>query len=79
MEEKRRPTLAELKEMPVDLLRFEAAQIGVEALFLDLFEIDRAAWALQTDPEITPERVIELRERLRLASESVETESEVVL
>jgi hypothetical protein len=72
--EKRRPTLEELRALPVELWRLEAAQIAEDAHVYDIFEIEEEAALLMCDPEITPEKVVELRERLRCATGSTEIE-----
>jgi hypothetical protein len=68
--EKRRPALKELRALPVELWRLEAAQIAVDAALASVTGIEIEANALITDPDLTPEKVVELRERLRCATGS---------
>jgi DNA-binding GntR family transcriptional regulator len=74
MREKRRPTLDELKALPVELWRLEAAHIAEEAHQYDLIEIEDEAAQLLCASDITPEGVVELREKLQRATGSTETE-----
>lgn len=69
-QEKRRPTLEELKSLPVDLWQLEVAQIAVDAELAGQFEIETEAARLISDPNLTPEAVVELRERLQCATGS---------
>ena len=69
--EKRRPTLEELRGFP-GLLPLEMAQIVVDAGEAGLEEIQREtldAWMFEP---LTPERVVELREKLQRATGSTE-------
>lgn len=74
-QEKRRPTLEELKSLPMELWRLECAQICCDAD--DAFQDDLAenAERLMCDPDLTPEKIVELRDRLRCATGSTETEN----
>ena len=72
MREKRRLSLDELKRLPLVMWQLETAQIGVDAEEAGQTEIDREAMALMDDPNLTPEKVVELREKLRCASGSTE-------
>jgi hypothetical protein len=74
MQEKKRPTLEELRELPVELWRLEAAHIAVEAGESGVTGIEIEADGLIGDPDLTPEKVVELRERLRSATGSTEVE-----
>lgn len=71
MKEKKRPTLEQLKSLPPELWQLEVAQIGVDAALADNDQIEGEAITLMDDPELTPEMVVELREKLR-ASGSTE-------
>lgn len=71
MREKRRPSLEELQNVPIELLFLEAAQIGVDAAQAGLLAIEIEATSLMDDPDLTPEKIVELREKLR-ASDSTE-------
>ncbi len=64
MREKRRPTLEELKEMPMELWRLEAMQIKCDALELGQWRTVEEADELFFDNDITPEKVAALREKL---------------
>ena len=75
MQEKRRPTLEELKGLPVELWRLEAAHIAVEAAESDITGIEIEADSLINDPDLTPEKVVELRERLQRATGSTVTDA----
>lgn len=66
--EKRRPTLDELKLFPVELWRLEVAQISVDAEEAGQVDVQLEADALIKDPEISPEKVVALRERLHGAT-----------
>ena len=68
--EKRRPTLNELKLLPVELWQLEAAQIAADACLAQAFEIEVEASALMEDREITPEKIVALREKLQYATGS---------
>lgn len=64
MREKRRPTLDELREMPVQLWQLELAQIAEDAGSSD----DQGNWwigaearKMMDDPELTPEMVVQIR------------------
>jgi hypothetical protein len=62
---KTRPTLSELKEMPVGLLRKEIAQLCVDATIADHAEVLADAEMLGMDPDPSPERILELWNLLR--------------
>lgn len=68
MREKKRPTLEQLKEMPVELLQLEVAQIGVDASLADQNQIESEAIILMDSPDITAEKVVALRDRLKGAT-----------
>lgn len=72
MQTKKRPTLEQLKEMPVELWRLEVAQIGVDAAQASLGLIESEAVALMGDSEISPEKVVALREKLKNAAGGTE-------
>ncbi len=72
---KRRPTLDELKQMPVGLLRMEIAQLCVDAGLADNGEVLAEAEMLAMDPDPQPERIVELWNQLRGASGSTPYES----
>jgi len=63
--EKRRPALEELKALPVELWRLEVAQIEYEASTSESWGIEQEAAALFDDPDITPEKVVALWEKLK--------------
>ena len=73
-QEKRRPTLDELRESPVELWRMEICQIAEDACTAGQLDIELVAMALLFDPSLTPERVVELREQLNRATGSTEIE-----
>jgi NADPH-dependent 2,4-dienoyl-CoA reductase/sulfur reductase-like enzyme len=73
--EKRRPTLEELRALPVELWRLETAQIAVDAGLAGVTGIEIEADMLIDDPHLTPEKVVELRERLRCATGSTAIET----
>lgn len=66
--EKRRPTLEELRLLPRGLWELELAHIGVEAVEAGLWQIDAEASRLFTDPNLTPEMIVELRDLLKSAT-----------
>lgn len=70
--EKRRPTLEELRCLPLELWQLEVAQIGVDANLAEQTEIENEAIRLMDDPNLTPETVVELREKFRRATGSTE-------
>ena len=70
--EKRRPTLEQLKVLPLEMWQLEVAQIGVDANLAEQSEVEDEAIRLMDDPNLTPEMVVELREQLRCASGSTE-------
>jgi hypothetical protein len=72
---KTRPTLSELKEMPVGLLRKEIAQLCVDAAIADHTEVLADAEMLGMDPDPSPERIVELWSLLRGESGSTPYES----
>lgn len=67
MREKRRLTLEELRDMPVEMWRLEVAQLEYEISTSACYGLEQEAMALLDDPEITPEKVVELREKLQRA------------
>ena len=69
---KRRPTIDELKEMPIGLLRMEIAQLVFDAGLADNAEVHTEAERLMLDPDPQPERIVELWNQLRGASGSTE-------
>jgi hypothetical protein len=72
--EKRRLTLDELKSLPGILWMLEIAQIWTEATGAGLIEIAEEADLLPSDPDLTPEKIVALGEKLRRATGStVET------
>jgi hypothetical protein len=73
MREKRRPTLEELREMPLDLWRLEILQTTVDAEAAGREDVQREGCdLLLTDPDITPEKVVALREKLQRAMDGVQ-------
>ena len=72
--EKRRPTLEELRSLPPHLWLLEVAHIGVEASRASQPEIDAEADRLLSGPELTPEKVVALREKLQRATGSTAIE-----
>lgn len=70
--EKKRPTLEQLKCLPPELWQLEVAQIGVDAVVAGHADIENEAITLMDDPNLTPETVVELRERLRHATGSTD-------
>lgn len=62
--ESKRPTLEQLKTVPKELLFLEAAQVGVDAALAGQIMIELEAANLMDDPEISPEKVVALREKL---------------
>ena len=66
---KRRPTLEELKQMPVGLLRMEIAQLCVDAGLADNGEVLAEAEMLAMDLDPQPDRIVELWNRLRAEGE----------
>jgi hypothetical protein len=67
---KTRPTLDELKEMPLGHLRREIAQLCVDAAIADHAEVLADAEMLAMDPDPSPERIVELWNLLRQSSDS---------
>ena len=67
---KRRPTIDELKEMPLGLLRMEIAQLVFDAGLADNAEVHTEAERLMLDPDPQPERIVELWNQLRGVSGS---------
>jgi hypothetical protein len=65
MKSKTRPTLDELKEMPLAHLRREIAQLCVDAAIADHAEVLADAEMLAIDPHPDPERIVELWSLLR--------------
>jgi len=74
MREKRRPTLEELRELHETAWRMEAIQTRCDALELAQFQIAEEAHTLFYDAFITPEKVVELRERLGQAVRDAQIE-----
>lgn len=74
--EKRRPTLDELKAMPLDLLHMEIAQLCLDAGLADNADVLREAEHLMLDPAPSPEFIVELWNQLR-ASGSTPIESPI--
>jgi hypothetical protein len=72
--EKRRPTLNELKLLPIDLWQLEAAQIAADACLAKMFDIEIEATTLMGDSDLTPEKIVALREKLRCATGSTVVE-----
>jgi hypothetical protein len=70
--EKRRPTLEELNRLPPDLWKLECAQMEMDEIEKGNEKGALEAYALFSDPEISPEKIVELREKLRSASGSTE-------
>lgn len=75
MREKRRPTLDELKSLPPVLWQLEAAQIATDADIAEQSEIEMEAVRLICDPDLRPEKVVELREKLQRATGSTVEEN----
>jgi hypothetical protein len=71
---KRRPTLGELKEMPVGLLRMEIAQLCVDAGLADNGDVLAEAEMLAMDPDPQPEKIVELWNLLREFAEEHDRE-----
>ncbi len=74
-QEKRRPTLEELKEMPPGLLRVEIAQLVFDAGLADNGEVQGEAEMMMMESVPQPERIVELWNRLRGVSGSTSYES----
>ncbi len=72
MQMKKRPTLEQLKELPRELLFLEAAQIGVDAAIAGQLALEIEATNLMDNPEISPEKVVALREKLKNAAGGTE-------
>jgi len=73
--EKRRPTLDELKAMPEDFWRLELIQTGIDARDAGREDVQREALdMLMTDQDITPEKIVALREKLTSGTGSTEIE-----
>ena len=73
MREKRRLTLEELRDMPVEMWRLEVAQLEYEISTSECYGLEQEAMALLDDPEITPEKVVALRQKFECATaETVE-------
>lgn len=66
--DKKRPTLEQLRELPEELLFLEVAHIGVEAAKVGQLALEIEATNLMDDPDISPEKVVALREKLKSAS-----------
>jgi hypothetical protein len=66
MREKRRPTLEELKEMPVDLWKLELAQIDVDAEAAGRKDVREEVWQvlLMGPVDDTPDQIVALWEKL---------------
>jgi len=65
MRSKTRPTLDQLKEMPIGALRTEIAQLCVDAAIADHAEVLADAEMLAMDSDPSPERIVELWNMLR--------------
>jgi len=63
---KTRPTLDELKQMPLVSLRREIAQLCVDAAIADHAEVLADAEMLAMDPDPKPERIVELWNLLQI-------------
>jgi len=63
--QKTQPTLDQLKDMPLGLLRAEIAQLCVDAAISDHAEVLADAEMLAMDPDPQPERIVELWNMLR--------------
>lgn len=74
MQAKRRPTLDELKQMPLGLLRMEIAQLVFDAALADRAELHAEAELLIMDSDPQPERIVELWNQLRGGTGSTENE-----
>lgn len=68
--EKKRPSLDDLQRLPSELLFLEAAQVGVDAAKAGHLALEIEASDLMNNPDISPEKVIALREKLQRASGS---------
>lgn len=75
-QDKRRPTLDELKEMPAGLLKIEIAQLCFDAGLSENYDIQSQAEMLSMEPDPQPERIVELWNQLR-ASGSTPIESPI--
>lgn len=64
-QDKRRPTLDELKEMPTGLLKIEIAQLCFDAGLSENYDIQSQAEMLSMEPDPQPERIVELWNQLR--------------
>lgn len=71
---KRRLTLDELESLPSMLWMLEVAQIWTDATAAGLIEIAEEADLLPSDPELTPEKVVALGEKLQRATGCTEIE-----
>jgi hypothetical protein len=65
--EKRRPTLDELKDLHPSVWYLEMAQIVVDAEAAGLEEIKQETLSVWMFQPLTPEKVVELREKLQRA------------
>lgn len=65
MRHRTRPTLDELKQMPLVSLRREIAQLCLDAAIADHAEVLADAEMLAMDPDPQPERIVEMWSRLR--------------
>ena len=65
MRHRTRPTLDELKQMPLGRLRSEIAQLCVSAAIVEHAEVLADAEMLAMDPDPQPERIVELWSLLR--------------
>jgi hypothetical protein len=72
--DKRRPTLEELKGLPRQLWRLEVAQLCEDAAGAGQDEILEDAELLMLEPDLTPEMIVELREKLQGATGSTDIE-----
>lgn len=72
-QDKRRPTLDELKDMPTGLLKIEIAQLCFDAGLSENYDIQSQAEMLSMEPDPQPERIVELWNQLHRASGSNST------
>jgi hypothetical protein len=72
--EKKRPTLDELKALHPSVWYLEMAQIVVDAGVAGMEEIKQETLNVWMFEHLTPEKVVELREKLQRATGSTEVE-----
>lgn len=70
MKEKKRPTLEQLENAPVELIWLELSQVCEDAKNAGLADLELEASELLTGSTITAQQVVELRERMRAATGS---------